>query len=235
MKIMGHRGARDRAIENTMRSFKAAIDAGVSAIEFDIHQTVDGVWVIHHDETLDRITKTPGNIIDKTWGELSLLKTEEGDLLPRLEELLDLIKNTTIELQVELKSHGDLKKLGEILGGYLENDRFTVISFNHRWLKEIKQLYPAYKTGCLLYGLPINAVDVVKAADANGISLNVSWIDEQLIVDCHQAGYKVTAWNANDQSCFLKMHKWGVDYLATDTPFDAIQWYAALVPSRFSL
>jgi len=164
MKIMGHRGARDRALENTMRSFKAAVEAGVGAIEFDIHQTSDGVWVIHHDDTLDRITKTPGNIIDKTWEELSHLRTDEGDSLPRLEELLDYIKTTSIELQVEVKSYGDLKKLGEILGSYLDISRFTVISFNHRWLKELKQLFPAYKTTCLLYGLPINPTEIIKGS-----------------------------------------------------------------------
>src|SRR5262245_31234160 len=50
--LQGHRGARGLRPENTLPSFEAAFDAGVSTVETDIHLTADGVAVIFHDDTL---------------------------------------------------------------------------------------------------------------------------------------------------------------------------------------
>ncbi len=51
--VQGHRGARAVHPENTLPSFEAAFDVGVSSIETDLHLTRDGVIVLHHDAALD--------------------------------------------------------------------------------------------------------------------------------------------------------------------------------------
>jgi glycerophosphoryl diester phosphodiesterase len=51
-ELQGHRGARGLKPENTLPSFEAALDAGVTSIETDVHLTRDGVPVIYHDETI---------------------------------------------------------------------------------------------------------------------------------------------------------------------------------------
>jgi glycerophosphoryl diester phosphodiesterase len=51
-ELQGHRGARGLKPENTFPSFEAALDAGVTSIETDVHLTRDGVPVIYHDETI---------------------------------------------------------------------------------------------------------------------------------------------------------------------------------------
>jgi glycerophosphoryl diester phosphodiesterase len=50
--LQGHRGARALHPENTLPSFEAALDAGVSSIETDVHLTRDGVAVLCHDPLL---------------------------------------------------------------------------------------------------------------------------------------------------------------------------------------
>ena len=50
--VIRHRGAPHLAHENTVESFTHAIDLGVDAIEIDVRRTVDGVLVIHHDDTI---------------------------------------------------------------------------------------------------------------------------------------------------------------------------------------
>ncbi|WP_413578149.1 glycerophosphodiester phosphodiesterase [Bdellovibrio sp. HCB290] len=224
MKIMGHRGSRDRAPENTMRSFKALLDSKVTVVEFDIHQTVDGVWVIHHDDTLDRTTTATGPLSSRTWNELSEVRTKEGDALPRLEDVLTLYQDTAMELQIELKSLGDFANLGKILNQNFPLSRITVISFNHQWLHDFKTSNPEIKTTCLLFGLPLNPVEIVRAAKADGISLSVNWIDQSLVQKCHAQKLTVTAWNANDPVVFDKMKSIDVDFLGTDIPFTAMDW-----------
>nr|BFD59124.1 glycerophosphodiester phosphodiesterase family protein [Bdellovibrio sp. CKG001] len=221
---MGHRGARDRAPENTMRSFEFALQSGVQAVEFDVHETLDGAWVVHHDDTLNRTTTSEGKVGGKTWEELSRVRTKEGDPLPRLEEVLKLFASSVVELQIELKSAGDFAKLGDLLSQFGKVENITVISFNHRWLLDFKNKNSQIRTAGLLFGLPTNPVELAKSARADGLSLSVNWIDSQLVKECHAAGLTVTAWNANDAEVFGKMKEIGVDYLGTDVPFTAVHW-----------
>lgn len=224
MKLMGHRGARDRAPENTIRSFEALIQSGLTVFEFDIHFTKDAQWVVHHDDTLDRTTNSTGKIADKSWDELSQVRTKEGDPLPRLQDILDLTHDKNIEIQIELKNHGDFKNLKTILDQVQNKKLITVISFNHRWLLEFSEICPDIQTTCLMFALPIDPIHIIKSCKANGMSLNVNFIDKQLVDDCHQHKYSVTAWNANDQETFKRMLNLGVDYLGTDVPFTATTW-----------
>ncbi|MFV8258635.1 glycerophosphodiester phosphodiesterase [Bdellovibrio bacteriovorus] len=223
MKMMGHRGARDRAPENTLRSFEFALQSGVAAVEFDIHESQDGVWVVHHDDTLDRTTTNTGRVDARTWAELAKVRTKEGDPLPRLEQVLELFKSSQTQLQIEVKSAGNFGALAELLKNNYPAERLTVISFNHRWLREFRD-HSDIKTTCLLFGLPLNPVQIMESAGAQGISLSVNWIDQQLVAECHAAGFTVTAWNANDEATFQKMKRIGVDCLGTDVPFTAASW-----------
>ena len=224
MKLMGHRGARDKAPENTLRSFDFLIRSGLQVIEFDIHSCKSGDWVVHHDDSLDRTTNSSGNIAEKNWDELNLVRTKEGDPLPRLQDVLELVKNHNIEHQVELKNHGDFKNLKTYFDNFEHNELITVISFNHRWLLEFKEICPYIKTTCLLFALPIDPVNIIKSCRADGISVSVAYIDQKLVEECHEQKYSVTAWNANDQKTCLKMKKLNIDYLGTDVPYLARNW-----------
>lgn len=224
MKTMGHRGARDVAPENSLRSFAAAIDCGLTCIEFDIHQIKDGEFIVHHDDTLERTTTGVGKIVDYTLIELKKYSLLDGDPIPTLQDVLDLTKNKNIELQIELKNAGDWNQLKKILNKTNELDLFTIISFNHRWLLEIKDVFPQIKTACLMYALPVQPELIIQSTKSNGISLNVQFVDQMLVDRCHQFGHTVTAWNANDRETFTRLKAYGVDYLGTDTPHSAKTW-----------
>ena len=221
---MGHRGARDRAPENTIRSFTSLIQSGLTVFEFDIHFIKDGHWVVHHDDTLDRTTDSTGKIAEKTWSELSVVRTKEGDPLPRLQDILGLTEGLEVELQIELKNHGDFKNLKTLLDQVKNKKLLTVISFNHRWLLEFKETCPDIKTACLIFALPVDPLNIIRSCKADGMSLNVNFIDQKLINECHEQKFLVTAWNANDHETFLRMKNMGVDYLGTDVPYTATTW-----------
>jgi glycerophosphoryl diester phosphodiesterase len=82
--IGGHRGADGYAPENTMASFKKALETGADVIEFDVHLSKDDRCVIMHDELLDRTTNGRGYIREYTWAELS--KLEAGSWFDRKSE-----------------------------------------------------------------------------------------------------------------------------------------------------
>lgn len=84
--ISGHRGAQGYAPENTMASFRKALETGADIIEFDVHLSKDGYCVIMHDELLDRTTNGTGYIKDYTWAELA--KLDAGSWFDRKNEAL---------------------------------------------------------------------------------------------------------------------------------------------------
>lgn len=109
--VAGHRGYAAKYPENTIVSFKAAIDAGVDMIETDVHMTKDGRLVLIHDATVDRTTDGTGLVMEKTLAEIKALdagahKGEDfrGERIPTLEELLDLVSdNEELLFNIELK------------------------------------------------------------------------------------------------------------------------------------
>src|SRR3546814_10832461 len=61
-RVMGHRGAKGLAPENTLASMKAAAEAGATWVEFDVMLTGDGEPVLFHDDTLQRTTGIAGEL-----------------------------------------------------------------------------------------------------------------------------------------------------------------------------
>lgn len=71
--VIGHRGHRAHAPENTLVSLREAVAIGADAVEFDLRVSRDGVLVVIHDETLDRTTDDRGPVAMRTAAELARL------------------------------------------------------------------------------------------------------------------------------------------------------------------
>jgi glycerophosphoryl diester phosphodiesterase len=69
--VIGHRGAAAYAPENTLASFRRALELGAEALEFDVRLSADGCAVVVHDPTLDRTTDRTGPIAALTQAELA--------------------------------------------------------------------------------------------------------------------------------------------------------------------
>lgn len=110
MRIIGHRGARREAPENTVPGFRYAVDIGLSAVEFDVQLTGDGHAVVIHDDTVDRTTNGSGPVSKFTLAEIQALDAR-GDFpdwpepcrIPTLAEALDML-NTLAYLLIEIKA-----------------------------------------------------------------------------------------------------------------------------------
>ena len=115
--VIGHRGDRAHAPENTIASLRQAVAKGADALEFDLHLSKDGVPVLMHDPTLDRTTDARGAVRDRTVAELQQADAGarcvpvggsgfpwrgQGVRIPTLEETLDAIPD--LPLIIEMKS-----------------------------------------------------------------------------------------------------------------------------------
>lgn len=214
--IIAHRGASAYAPENTMASFVKAMEMKSDGIEIDVHMTKDNVLVVCHDEKVDRTTDGEGFIKDFNLSELKKLDAgswfgEEfkGQRIPELSEVLELIKDTDILLNIEIKNapiiYPDIeKKTINMITEYGMEDRVIISSFNHYSLIEVKKINPRIKTGILymaglvepwiyakrlsadaLHPLFYNlfAPDFVKECFENGIMLNPFTVDDERYIE----------------------------------------------------
>jgi len=104
--IAGHRGARDLWPENSLLGFRNLCGLGVDAVEFDIHQSVDGSLVVIHDPLLDRTTHDTGPVGVRTLKQLTAMRLREAgkECIPTLDAVLDLFSDSPLELHIEIKT-----------------------------------------------------------------------------------------------------------------------------------
>ena len=141
--VAAHRGWCSKYPENTMSAFKAALDIGVDQIETDVRITKDGHLVLIHDNTVDRTTNGKGFVHDMTLSELRELDAGNGEKIPTLAELMELVKDhPTVTLDIELKEYPDDfedKKYAyhvcdlilEMIDKYGFSDRVVINSFSN--------------------------------------------------------------------------------------------------------
>lgn len=114
--VIGHRGNRAHAPENTIESFAQAVSLGADAIEFDVRLTADGIPVVHHDPTVARTTDGAGDVSRMTYSELRGLdaganftrdggKTYPyrgaGHRIPTFEEVVETFPTTPIIIEIK--------------------------------------------------------------------------------------------------------------------------------------
>jgi glycerophosphoryl diester phosphodiesterase len=139
-RIIAHRGAHNNAqgiIENTLQAFEAAKKAGCWGIEFDVRATADGVLVVNHDLSLQRLWGHNVLISELSFTQLRAL--EPG--IPTLAEVLAQYANS-LRLFIELKTpfvHGEVLK--QELQGLHPQEHYYLLSLDHRIFQNLN-LFP---------------------------------------------------------------------------------------------
>jgi glycerophosphoryl diester phosphodiesterase len=114
--FVAHRGASDRALENSLSAFSIAVADGADMIEFDVRLTSDGVPVVFHDERTGRTAKANLEVAGATAARLRTAILKNGEPIPTLSEVLDLVRGR-IPLNVESKVPGGVAAAAKVLAG----------------------------------------------------------------------------------------------------------------------
>jgi glycerophosphoryl diester phosphodiesterase len=230
MKIIGHRGAAGSAPENTLIAFAKGLEYGVDGFEFDVQLSRDGEVVVCHDERVDRTSNGIGWVKDFTLQELKRLdfgswfaKLSVHQEIPTLRELLEMVKASDIELNVEIKSGlvpypGIGEKIVSLLAEYGRLDNSIISSFDHQPLFDLKQQYPNVKTGILYDSGPIRPW--LYAQSLNAQFLHPAWyfVTPELVSSSAELGIGINTWTVNDSFAADKVSKAHVLRIITDYP-----------------
>ena len=218
-EIVAHRGAPRERTENTLASFARSLELGADAVELDVHATRDGVAVIHHDAVPGAVRADgrpePRPIAAMLAREVAALRFPDGDGIPTLDALLDLL-GARATAYVELKGRDCDAAVLATLARHATPA--AVHSFDHRAVRRVSAARPALRTGLLLSSYVLDAPALLRAAGARDLWQEWPWIDAALVDAVHAAGGRVVAWTANDPAAVASLAALGVDAICTDVP-----------------
>lgn len=217
--VVGHRGAMGYAPENTLASFKKAIELRVDAVELDARVCKSGELVVMHDEKVDRTTNGRGRVSEMELGELQELDAGEGERIPLLKEILDLV-NRRVKVVIEIKDEGTAEMIVRVIENYVSKgwnqSDFLIHSFSLGELKRVRRTNPKIKTGVLVDSL--DDLESAKKIGAFYVGLPFEFVDKKIVKKVHSFGLKIYVWAVNDSKVMERMEGFGVDGVFSNYP-----------------
>lgn len=216
MWVIAHRGGGELFPENTLKAFQQSEALGVDMVECDVHVSRDGELMVIHDPTLERTGGQSMRVSDLTASQLAQVDVGEGQGVPTLQDLLDLI---AIPVVVEIKTMAVVEGLLRLLQkNPVLVSRIVPISFFHRAILELADRIPGLQGGVLLMGAPVDLAHMARTAHVGILSLYYELVNRELVDAMHKQNLQVTVWTANTPGDIQAMVDAGVDGIASDRP-----------------
>lgn len=219
--LTAHRGARDRAPENTILAFTEAEKLGFLECELDVQVTCDNVLVVGHDRTPDRVALS-GNLntplTECTFAQVRDLDLGLGQTVPTFNEVLDA---TQCLLQVEIKEPRAAQLLAQTLAtrSQRDRDRCVITSFFPYALRVFKKNAAAGRgIGFLVADLSTDWRYYAEDLEVTHLFLHWPHLTREKVASYQADGYTVCASMFNDAGEFRRVLHTGVTGTSTDRP-----------------
>lgn len=204
--LLGHRGARRYAPENTISAFDLAIKHGAHGFEFDVRRTRDRHTILCHDPKLNRLT-----LRRHTLKQIQESCNSDG-APPCLEDVLERYGKDTF-LDIEVKVRGMESIVAELIRRYRPRHYF-ISSFRPGVVRRLHDLDSSLVLGALAQTrwqlrrwrvLPVSYVVP-----------HYRLLTQRLMDKLHAAGKKVVTWTVNDPRQMRRAADLGVDAIISD-------------------
>ena len=221
-----HRGGALEAEENTMAAFAHAVRLGYTHVETDIQATRDGVAVVFHDDTLERMTGEPERVADLTWEELSKRRTKGGEAIPLLDELLEEWPGLCVNLEpksaaaVDAMAHAILRAgaIGRVCVGAFEASHTRrlreILGPELCWSPAHAGVFRLWLAG---WHLPV-AVPEFPCVQVPVRFRGIPLVTRAFVKAAHARGVQVHVWTVDDEAEMVRLLDIGIDGLMTDRP-----------------
>ena len=216
-----HRGASEYYPENTMPSFRKGLEMGANGIETDVQITKDGILVLFHDDTLDRVTGKSGCIADYTYSELLKFDVKKNHLTAKIitfEDFLAEFGKKELTFAIELKVKGIEKQVADMIYKYGVQNKVIITSFIYDAIYTIKECAPDLKRGYLFFQLDEKTRKEIETLQLYEICPKGQLISKEEVDKFHQKGYGVRAWGMANTDIMIETIKKGVDGMTVNFP-----------------
>ncbi len=241
---LAHRGFRGQYPENTMLAFQKAAELGVDGLEMDIHSTRDGVLVISHDATVERMTNGSGLIKEMTLAELQQLDAGhrwtadggqtypfrgQGLAIPTLEEVFAAFPRLWINVDIKQSSPPIVTPFAAMIRQFGMAEKMMVGSFDAATVNWFRRECPEVDTAASepearrLFILSKLGLARFYRSEAKAMQLP-EWngrfrvITPRFVKDAHGVETAVHIWTVNETADMQRFIHMGADGLITDYP-----------------
>ena len=213
-KVIAHRGASGYEYENSRAAFRRAVMLDADGVELDVHATRDGAIVVHHDAEIPGF----GPIAQLSRVEARQVRIRNGEPLPLLSEILDLVGDRDVYVEVKslLDTHDE--ELLTVLDRGPAPARYSVHSFDHRIVRRLGACRPEVRRGILLSAYLDDPVAAMRGVGATTLWQEWQQVDRDLVRQVHDAGFTIIAWTVNEIGDLERMARLGIDGLCGNYP-----------------
>ena len=222
-----HRGASHYAPENTMMAFYLGMQMGANGIETDVHRSKDGVIMLFHDDTLNRVTGQTGSISDYTLAELKQIDVMKGDLsdkIPTFEDFLEHFAFRDITFAIELKQPDVFAETADLIYRYGIENKTVITSFRYDEILKMRSYAPGLRTGYLTSVVTEELLTDMRKQGIGELCPKAELLTPENVSGWHKLGFDVRAWGISNEEIMRFAYDCGVDGMTVNFP-DKLKCY----------
>jgi glycerophosphoryl diester phosphodiesterase len=206
-QIIAHRGASGHAYENSLSAFALAKQLRADGVELDIHATLDGVLLVHHDWAVPEIGVIGGLPHDA----FVTYRLPNGEPIPTLGQVLEELGAFDIWIEVKTLAPRWDSRLLQLMKAGPSPERYAIHGFDHRIIGRLGAQAPLLRRGVLSASYPVDLLAPMTAVGADTLWQDATLIDRAMVDTLHGANKKLIAWTANDAAEIARLTALGID------------------------
>ncbi len=226
IKMVAHRGVSGLERENTLPAFVAAGVLSYYGIETDVHVTKDKKYIVHHDDTTERLTGKNLLLRETDFDTLRELRLKDLDevtmradlFLPTLDEYLSVCKKYGKVAVLELKedmAKEDVVGIANVVNDMGMMDKTTFISFWPYNLVRLREAFPNANAQFLSDKITDEIINFVIEYKLD-VDFHHKVITKEFVDLMHSHGKVVNAWTVNGLGTANRLLECGVDMITTN-------------------
>lgn len=213
--VLAHRGWSARAPENSLEAMRLAADSAADGVELDVHETLDGGFVVHHDRDVPHglIAALPQSFVTGHKGK-------SGAPVPSLSEVLGTLaeRRAGATVFVEIKSMRSWTRLRSLLSPWRDALDLEVQSFQTSLLAEAAAASEDIPLGWIADHPGDDPLGTLRRLGARTLSLRHDACTRELAAALHASGFRLAAWTVNDAARARELAGMGIDVIIGDDP-----------------
>ncbi len=228
--LLGHRGARGEALENTFSGFQYSQNLksrGLAGIEFDIQLNADGHLIVFHDDDLERMCGRQSRIDQLKLTEIQC-QLQFGQPIMTLASIAPALSGFNV-IELEIKTHSRTNYavlIAALRQAFIDTPLASLPVVLTSFDVELHNRLQCHKLlSHIPRGLLIRTPEALASATNTALQLgciqlgiHYPLLTQAIIKHSHRYGLPVSAWTVNDIPTIEKLIKWQTDVIITDFP-----------------
>lgn len=215
---IAHRGFSGHFLENSMEAVREAIALPADGVEIDILHTKDGIPIVNHDVTLERVALSRDGHECPFHQDISTLTLEEiqvqcklqnGESIPTFQEILEEMEQTELLFFIDLKDYPKRAFFDSLKRSSIPRENVRIIAKRKAYLHAVEEQFPEIES------LLINKI-LPRFRNVPGVNMHSSSL--YLVPFLNWRGRETGVWTVNSKRRMRTAARRGVDFITTDFP-----------------